>query len=99
MPGTIVGVIPTRRGFTYRLNLDSLVFSLNQVSGEIRTKGRLDRERLGDKIDLIILSSSPTYPIEVNISVKIVTTPKGSGIYFFAIKLDQKLTTLNTPYR
>ena len=64
--GTLVGSIPTRPGFTYRFNQDDEQFSIDPQSGEIRTTARIDREATSDdQFDLIVLSSSPTYPIEV----------------------------------
>ena len=71
--GSLVGSIPTRPGFTYRFNTKEDQFSLDPVSGEIRTLARVDREAgnliTGDTRDLIVLSSSPTYPVEVVITV------------------------------
>ena len=71
--GSLVGSIPTRPGFTYRFNTEEDQFSLDPVSGEIRTLARLDREAgdltRGDTRDLIVLSSSPTYPVEVVITL------------------------------
>ena len=72
--GSLVGAIPTRPGFTYRFNTEEEQFSLDPLSGEIRTRARLDREAGGelaggDTRDLIVLSSSPTYPVEVVITV------------------------------
>ena len=68
--GSVVGSIPTRPGFTYRFNTDEEEFSLDPVSGEIRTLARVDREAGDlDTRDLIVLSSSPTYPVEVVITV------------------------------
>ena len=65
--GSVVGRVPTRPGFTYRLNSDEAVFSLDPVTGELSTRARLDREDTrGGQWDLIVLSSSPTYPIEVS---------------------------------
>ena len=66
-----MGSIPTRPGFTYRFNTEEEEFSLDPVSGEIRTRARVDREAgdRGDTRDLIVLSSSPTYPVEVVITV------------------------------
>ena len=69
-----MGSIPTRPGFTYRFNTEEEQFSLDPLSGEIRTRARLDREAggelaSGDTRDLIVLSSSPTYPVEVVITV------------------------------
>jgi len=70
--GTLIGSIPTKAGFTYRLNQPSSHFTLSPTSGELRTSSRLDREgRDGsDSVDLVALSSSPTYPIEVEIIVE-----------------------------
>ena len=63
-----MGRVPTRPGFTYRLNSDEAVFSLDPVTGDLITRARLDREDTpGGQFDLIVLSSSPTYPIEVRV--------------------------------
>ena len=71
--GSPVGRVPTRPGFTYRLNSDEAVFSLDPVTGELSTRARLDREDTpGGQFDLIVLSSSPTYPIEVRIMCETV---------------------------
>ena len=68
--GTVVGVIPTKPGFTYRFNESPREFKLNGTTGEIVTALVLDRESLpSDRFDLVILSSQPTYPIEVRILV------------------------------
>nr|XP_018915731.1 PREDICTED: cadherin-related tumor suppressor [Bemisia tabaci] len=68
--GTIVGSIPIKSGFTYRFNEPPREFTLNSTTGEIRTTVVLDREQLvNDRFDLVILSSQPTYPIEVRIVV------------------------------
>lgn len=68
--GTTVGRIPVRPGFTYRFNEPSNEFALNGTTGEISTAQILDRESLSnDRYDLIVLSSQPTYPIEVRILV------------------------------
>ena len=65
--GSQVGTIPTKPGFTYRLNNEERLFSLDSISGVLTTRGRLDREAIASgQIDLIVLSSSPTYPIEVS---------------------------------
>ena len=52
----------------WRLNQPSPHFTLSPTSGELRTSSRLDREgRDGsDSVDLVALSSSPTYPIEAS---------------------------------
>lgn len=68
--GTTVGKIPTKPGFTYRFNEPPKEFTLNPKSGEIKTNAILDRESLkNDRYDLVVLSSQPTYPIEVRILV------------------------------
>ncbi|KAK9886909.1 hypothetical protein WA026_019166, partial [Henosepilachna vigintioctopunctata] len=67
---TVVGKIPIKPGFTYRFNEPPKEFSLNAVTGEIKTKIILDREVVtNDRYDLVVLSSQPTYPIEVRIVV------------------------------
>lgn len=67
---TLVGSIPTRPGFTYRFNEPPSEFALDAVSGAIRTTMVLDRESFrSDRFDLVVLSSQPTYPIEVRIVV------------------------------
>lgn len=68
--GTFVGVIPLKPGYTYRFNEAPKEFTLNGTTGEIRTTQVLDREALdSDRFDLVVLSSQPTYPIEVRIDV------------------------------
>ncbi|KAF5275554.1 hypothetical protein FQR65_LT04157 [Abscondita terminalis] len=68
--GTVVGRIPTKPGFTYRFNEPPKEFILDLNSGEIKTNAVLDREALfNDRYDLVVLSSQPTYPIEVRIIV------------------------------
>lgn len=66
--GTIVGRIPTKPGFTYRFNEPPKEFVLDPVSGEIRTNMVLDREGV-DRYAFVVLSSQPTYPIEVRLRV------------------------------
>lgn len=69
--GTVVGYIPTKSGFTYRFNEPPRDFSLDPITGEIKTIAVLDREILtNDRYDLVVLSSQPTYPIEVRINVQ-----------------------------
>lgn len=66
---TYVGKIATKTGFTYRFNDDPVEFDLNAETGVILTTDvPLDRESK-DSYSLVILSSSPTYPIEVKITV------------------------------
>lgn len=67
---TVVGCIPVKPGFTYRFNESPKEFSLNGTTGEIRTNVILDRENLkNDRFELVVLSSQPTYPIEVRVLV------------------------------
>lgn len=69
--GTRVGFIPTKPGFTYRFNEPPREFTIDPNTGEIKTNMVLDRESLkNDRYDLVILSSQPTYPIEVRIIVE-----------------------------
>ncbi|XP_050549134.1 cadherin-related tumor suppressor [Daktulosphaira vitifoliae] len=68
--GTSVGWLPIRPGFSYRFNEPSDEFALNSTTGEITTIQILDRETLrNDRYDFIVLSSQPTYPIEVRILI------------------------------
>nr|XP_031839456.1 cadherin-related tumor suppressor-like [Nomia melanderi] len=68
--GTLVGEIPVKQGFTYRFNEPPQEFALDPETGEIRTAKVLDREALSsDRLDLVVFSSYPSYPIEVRILV------------------------------
>lgn len=68
--GTVVGSIPIKENFTYRFNEPPAEFSLDAITGIIRTTMVLDREAFrSDRFDLVVLSSQPTYPIEVRIIV------------------------------
>ncbi|XP_011701166.1 PREDICTED: cadherin-related tumor suppressor [Wasmannia auropunctata] len=68
--GTLVGTIPVKPDFTYRFNEPPKEFVLDPETGNIRTTKVLDREALSsDRFDLVVLSSQPTYPIEVRILV------------------------------
>lgn len=68
--GTVVGAIPIKPGYTYRFNEQPREFTMNSTTGEIKTTVVLDRENLAnDRFDLVVLSSRPTYPIEVRIVV------------------------------
>ena len=68
--GTLVGTIPVIPDFTYRFNELPKEFTLDPVTGDIKTAIVLDREALtSDRFDLVVLSSQPTYPIEVRILV------------------------------
>ncbi|XP_078532937.1 protocadherin Fat 4 [Lissotriton helveticus] len=70
-PGTYVGTITTKPGFTYRLSESHPLFALNATTGRIHTTASIDRESLlpSDVINLVVLSSQPTYPTEVRILV------------------------------
>lgn len=67
--GTTVGFIPTKPKFSYRFNEPPREFTLDPVTGEVKTNVVLDREGMRDHYDLVVLSSQPTYPIEVRIKV------------------------------
>lgn len=68
--GTLVGRIPVKPDFTYRFNEPPQEFALDPETGQIRTAKILDREALSsDRFDFVVLSSQPTYPIEVRILV------------------------------
>lgn len=68
-PQTYVGKIATKPGFTYQFNDDPLEFDLDPGTGHIHTTDvSIDRESK-DLYNLVILSSSPTYPIEVRIRI------------------------------
>ncbi|KAL6266541.1 hypothetical protein P5V15_003388 [Pogonomyrmex californicus] len=67
---TLVGTIPVKPDFTYRFNEPPQEFVLDPKTGKIKTAKVLDREALSsDRFDLVVLSSQPTYPIEVRILV------------------------------
>lgn len=69
-PGTVVGTIPTKPNFTYRFNEKPPEFLLNGTTGVITTTMEIDREMLStERFDLVILSSQPTYPLEVRIVI------------------------------
>ncbi|ETE70709.1 hypothetical protein L345_03479, partial [Ophiophagus hannah] len=69
-PGTWIGTIATRPGFTYRLSEHHALFSINATSGDLHTLATIDRESLtSDVMDLVVLSSQPMYPSEVRIMV------------------------------
>ncbi|XP_012862492.1 protocadherin Fat 4 [Echinops telfairi] len=70
-PGTLVGAIQTRPGFTYRLSESHALFAINGSTGALYTTATIDRERLpSDVINLVVLSSAPTYPTEVRVLVR-----------------------------
>ncbi|XP_053734547.1 protocadherin Fat 4 isoform X1 [Synchiropus splendidus] len=68
--GTYVGTIETRPSFTYRFSENHKLFSINGTTGVIYTSSVIDRELLqSDVINVVVLSSQPTYPTEVRILV------------------------------
>ncbi|XP_062874781.1 protocadherin Fat 4 [Trichomycterus rosablanca] len=68
--GTYVGTVETRPGFTYRFGESHKLFMINGTTGVIRTSTVIDRETLpSDVINVVVLSSQPTYPTEVRIVV------------------------------
>lgn len=68
--GTYVGAVKTRPGFTYRFGESHRLFTINGTTGVIRTSSAIDRETLpSDVINVVVLSSQPTYPTEVRIVV------------------------------
>ncbi|CAN9514583.1 unnamed protein product [Ophioblennius macclurei] len=68
--GTYVGTIETKPSFTYRFSENHKLFSINGTTGVISTSSVIDRELLqSDVINVVVLSSQPTYPTEVRIVV------------------------------
>uniref|UniRef100_A0A8C5N4G4 Protocadherin Fat 4 n=1 Tax=Gouania willdenowi TaxID=441366 RepID=A0A8C5N4G4_GOUWI len=68
--GTYVGTIETKPSFTYRFSEHHKLFSINGSTGVISTSALIDRELLqSDVINVVVLSSQPTYPTEVRITV------------------------------
>lgn len=68
-PGTIVGQIPTKPGFTYRLSEELGEFFLEPNAGVLIAGDKTTDRESKDFYNLVILSSSPTYPIEVKIKI------------------------------
>ncbi|XP_033127144.1 protocadherin Fat 4-like [Anneissia japonica] len=67
---TVIGTIATKTGFTYSLSEESPYFDIDGDSGTLRTRTVIDRDILpSDVFNLVVLSSAPTYPIEVQITV------------------------------
>lgn len=66
--GTVVGEIPVKPGFTYRFNEPPKEFRLDPRTGLVITEAVLDRETV-ERYAFVVLSSQPTYPIEVRINV------------------------------
>lgn len=68
--GTYVGTIETKPSFTYRFSEHHKLFAINRTTGVIFTSSVIDREVLtSDVINVVVLSSQPTYPTEVRIVV------------------------------
>lgn len=68
--GTFVGTIETKPSFTYRFSENHKLFAINGTTGVIYTSAVIDREVLpSDVINVVVLSSQPTYPTEVRIVV------------------------------
>ncbi|XP_014858141.1 PREDICTED: protocadherin Fat 4 isoform X1 [Poecilia mexicana] len=68
--GTYVGTIETKPSFTYRFSENHKLFAINGTTGVISTSSVIDREVLqSDVINVVVLSSQPTYPTEVRIVV------------------------------
>ncbi|XP_059821083.1 protocadherin Fat 4 [Hypanus sabinus] len=69
-PETLVGTIHTKPDFTYRFSENHALFAINATTGVICTTAVIDRESLpSDVINIVVLSSQPTYPTEVRIIV------------------------------
>ncbi|XP_069781342.1 protocadherin Fat 4 isoform X2 [Narcine bancroftii] len=67
---TLVGTIVTKPDFTYRFSESHALFTINATTGVICTTTVIDREALpSDVINIVVLSSQPTYPTEVRIIV------------------------------
>uniref|UniRef100_A0A3B4CZQ3 Protocadherin Fat 4 n=1 Tax=Pygocentrus nattereri TaxID=42514 RepID=A0A3B4CZQ3_PYGNA len=68
--GTYVGTVETRPGFTYRFSETHRLFAINATTGVVYTSSVIDRESLPSSvINIVVLSSQPTYPTEVRIVV------------------------------
>ncbi|XP_046896500.1 protocadherin Fat 4 [Hypomesus transpacificus] len=68
--GTYVGTIETKPSFTYRFSENHKLFAINGTTGAIYTSSVIDREVLQSSvINVVVLSSQPTYPTEVRIVV------------------------------
>ncbi|XP_067898848.1 protocadherin Fat 4 [Heterodontus francisci] len=69
-PDTVVGTILTKPDFSYRFSEKHALFAINATTGVISTTSVIDRESLpSDVINIVVLSSQPTYPTEVRIIV------------------------------
>ncbi|ESO93788.1 hypothetical protein LOTGIDRAFT_105163 [Lottia gigantea] len=74
-PGTTLGVIPTRSGYTYQLDRPNKYFVLNSSSGVLVNKLVLDRDTSQFSQDVINLfalgskSQNPPHPVEILIKI------------------------------
>ncbi|XP_072351783.1 protocadherin Fat 4 isoform X2 [Scyliorhinus torazame] len=69
-PRTVVGTILTKPDFSYRFSESHALFAINATTGVISTTAVIDREALpSDVINIVVLSSQPTYPTEVRVVV------------------------------
>lgn len=87
--GSYVGAIDRKPGFTYRFGENHKMFAINDTTGAIYTTSVIDREDLqSDIINVVVLSSQPTYPTEVRIVVLDINDnapvfPDASIVVFF----------------
>uniref|UniRef100_A0A3B3TF36 Protocadherin Fat 4 n=1 Tax=Paramormyrops kingsleyae TaxID=1676925 RepID=A0A3B3TF36_9TELE len=87
--GSYVGAIDRKPGFTYRFGENHRMFAINDTTGAIYTTSVIDREALqSDVINVVVLSSQPTYPTEVRIVVLDINDnapvfPDASIVVFF----------------
>ncbi|KAL8587634.1 hypothetical protein ACOMHN_045323 [Nucella lapillus] len=72
--GVVVGALPVRTGYTYKLEEGSPLFELDNKTNTIRTKVKIDREALAsDSISLFVggtRQSEAFHPVDITISVK-----------------------------
>ena len=68
-PNSYVGKITVKNGFTYRFNDDPGEFQLDPKTGVILTTDVPTDRETKKFYNLVILSSSPTYPLEVKIKI------------------------------
>ena len=68
-PNTYVGKISIKNGFTYRFNDEPAEFDLDPKTGVILTTNVPTDKETKNSYNLVILSSSPTYPLEVKIKI------------------------------
>jgi len=91
--GISVGRIPIKPGFMYRFNEHVEHFEINGTTGEIKTAAVIDREALQeDTFNLVVLSSQPTYPVEVRIRIRGAT----GSLFYLIHKFQVILVTAST---